>query len=122
MTTTDDPYAALKERAWREVADIDERLVRGEIDEQEWFDAMSELVTEPYLRADTPWAGSGKSGTAADWDYSRSHIAHAIDKPGRVPAALDGATTRALRTGYLARAHRSRAAAIAGPRGPLGCW
>lgn len=80
--TTRDPYLPLKERAWREVTDIDERLARGDIDEQAWFDAMSGLVTPAYLAADTPWEGSGKSGTAADWEYSRSHIAHAIDRNG----------------------------------------
>jgi hypothetical protein len=80
--TTRDPYAPLKERAWREVADVDDRLERGEIDEQQWFDAMSELVTEPYLAAETPWQGSGKSGTSEDWEYSRSHISHAIDHGG----------------------------------------
>lgn len=80
--TARDPYAPLKERAWREVADVDDRLERGEITEADWFDAMSQMITEPYLNAETPWAGSGKSGTQRDWDYSRSHIAHAIDRPG----------------------------------------
>jgi SAM-dependent methyltransferase len=80
--TTRDPYAPLKERAWREVGEIDDRLERGEISEADWFDAMSEMVTQPYLDAVTPWEGSGKSGTQQDWEYSRSHIAHAIDKPG----------------------------------------
>lgn len=81
---TRDPYAPLKERAWREVAHFDELLERGEISEAEWFAAMSEMVTQPYLDADdaTPWLGSGKSGTSADWEYSRSHIAHALDRPG----------------------------------------
>ena len=82
-TSDRDPYAPLKERAWREVAEIDERLDRGEISEDQWFAAMSEMVTQPYLDADTPWAGSGKSGTHSDWEYSRSHIAHAIDGPGK---------------------------------------
>jgi len=77
-----DPHAHLKERAWREVADIDARLERGEIDEDAWHDAMSALVTPAYLSAATPWEGSGKSGTSADWEYSRSLIAHAIDRPG----------------------------------------
>lgn len=80
--TARDPYAPLKERAWREVADVDDRLDRGEITEDDWFDAMSAMVTGPYLDAETPWAGSGKSGTQQDWEYSRSHIAHAIDRPG----------------------------------------
>jgi SAM-dependent methyltransferase len=77
-----DPYAPLKEGAWREVAQIDERLDRGDIDEQDWFDAMSALVTPAYLAAQTPWQGSGKSGTARDWTYSRSLVADAIDRAG----------------------------------------
>lgn len=68
--------------AWREVADLDDRLDRGEIDDQTWFDAICELVTPAYLAAQTPWSGSGKSGTAKDWGSSRSHIAHSIDRPG----------------------------------------
>ena len=82
MSSMRDPYAPLKERAWREVAEIDDQLERGEIDEEQWFEAMSAMVTDPYLSAETPWAGSGKSGTQADWEHSRSHIAHAIDRVG----------------------------------------
>ncbi len=81
-----DPYAPLKERAWREVAEIDARLERGELDEEGWHAEMERLVVPAYLRADTPWGGSGRSGTAEDWEYSweysRSHIAHAIDRDG----------------------------------------
>jgi SAM-dependent methyltransferase len=77
-----DPFAPLKDNAWREIADIDARLERGEIDEAEWHMAMAQLVVPNYLAADTPWGGSGKSGTQADWEYSRSHIAHAIDREG----------------------------------------
>jgi len=82
VTSTRDPYAPLKERAWREVADLDEQLANGDIDEAAWFAAMSQLVTPAYLAASTPWEASGKSGTQLDWEYSRSHIAHAIDRPG----------------------------------------
>ena len=32
---------------------------------ERWFDAMAQMVTPAYLAADTPWEGSGKSGTAA---------------------------------------------------------
>jgi SAM-dependent methyltransferase len=77
-----DPFAPLKDNAWREIADIDARLERGEIDEAEWHMAMAQLVVPNYLVADTPWGGSGKSGTQADWEYSRSHMAHAIDRDG----------------------------------------
>ncbi len=77
-----DPYAPLKERAWREVAEIDARLERGELDEAGWHAEMARLIVPAYLAAETPWAGSGRSGTAEEWDYARSHVAHAIDRDG----------------------------------------
>lgn len=43
---------------------------------------MARLIVPAYLSAETPWQGSGKSGTAEDWEYARSHIAHAIDRDG----------------------------------------
>jgi diadenosine tetraphosphate (Ap4A) HIT family hydrolase/SAM-dependent methyltransferase len=77
-----DPYAAQKDLGWREIAAIDARLERGEIDEATWHAEMARLIVPAYLAAPTPWQGSGKSGTAADWEYARSHIAHAIDRDG----------------------------------------
>ena len=43
---------------------------------------MADLIGPPYLAADTPWAGSGYGGTAEDWEYARSLVAHAIDRDG----------------------------------------
>lgn len=77
-----DPFAPLKENAWREVQAIDERLARGEIDEGEWHREMEALVVPAYLEAKTPWQQSGKSGTAEDWEWSRSLVADAIDRDG----------------------------------------
>jgi SAM-dependent methyltransferase len=77
-----DRYAPLKDNAWREVAAIDARLERGEIDEAGWHAAMADLIVPAYLAAETPWGGSGKSGSLADWEYSRSHIVDAIDDDG----------------------------------------
>ena len=77
-----DPYASLKDRGWRETAEIDARLERGEIDEAGWHAEMARLIVPAYLAADTPWEGSGKSGSAEDWEYARSHVAHAIDRDG----------------------------------------
>ena len=39
-----DPFAPLKEGAWREVQDIDRRLASGEIDEEQWHREMAALV------------------------------------------------------------------------------
>ena len=77
-----DPYAHLKERAWREIAEIDGRLERGEIDEAGWHRSIAAIIVPAYLAAETPWQGSGKLGTAEDWEYSRSLIADAIDRDG----------------------------------------
>ena len=81
-SATRDPWARLKDAAWADIEILDDRLARGEIDEDEWHAAMQRLLVPAYLRADNPWGGSGKSGSHADWEYSRSHIAHAIDRPG----------------------------------------
>jgi SAM-dependent methyltransferase len=77
-----DPYAPLKENKWREVAEIDEALERGEIDEDGWHRRTQELIVASYLAAETPWGQSGKTGTAEDWERSRSHVADAIDRDG----------------------------------------
>lgn len=76
------PYAHLKENKWREVAEIDELLDRGEIDEEEWHRLGQELIVPAYLAAETPWGQSGKTGSAEDWERSRSHVADAIDRDG----------------------------------------
>jgi SAM-dependent methyltransferase len=77
-----DPFAPLKEGAWREVQEIAARLARGEIDEAGWHREMRGLVEPAYLAAGMPWEQSGKSGSAEDWEWSRSHIADAIDRDG----------------------------------------
>jgi SAM-dependent methyltransferase len=77
-----DPYAHLKENKWREVAEIDRALQRGEIDEGGWHRRTQALIVPAYLAADTPWGQSGKTGTEEDWERSRSHVADAIDRDG----------------------------------------
>ncbi len=77
-----DPYASLKDLGSREIAEIDTQLERGEIDEAGWHAEMARLIVPAYLAAETPWEGSGKSGTAEDWEYARSHIGHAIERDG----------------------------------------
>jgi hypothetical protein len=77
-----DPFASLKENAWRESADLDARLERGEILEEEWHREWQRLVVPKYLAAETPWGQSGKTGTAEDWEWSRGHVADAIDRDG----------------------------------------
>jgi diadenosine tetraphosphate (Ap4A) HIT family hydrolase/SAM-dependent methyltransferase len=77
-----DPYAPLKDLAWRELAEIDGRLERGEIDEAAWHDEVARIIVPAYTAATTPWGGSGKGGSREDWEHARSHVAHAIDRDG----------------------------------------
>ncbi len=63
---------------WREIAEIDAQLDRGEIDEDGWHAAMARLIVPAYLAARTPWEGSGKQGSAEDWEYARNHLVDAI--------------------------------------------
>jgi hypothetical protein len=77
-----DPYVHLKENAWREAEALDAALERGEIGEEEWHRRWQEIVVPAYLGAETPWGQSGKTGTAEDWEWSRSHVADAIDRDG----------------------------------------
>lgn len=78
----DEPPDVSQDVAWREIAEIDARLERGEIDEEGWHAAMADLIRPAYLAAPTPWQGSGKQGSADDWEYARSHVADAIDRNG----------------------------------------
>lgn len=77
-----DRSTAPRDLAWREIAEIDARLEGGEIDEEGWHAAMAALVVPAYLAAETPWEGSGKQGSAEDWEHARSHVADAIDRDG----------------------------------------
>lgn len=76
------PIGAVKERAWREVAELDARLARGEIDEQGWHDAVAKLVVPAYLAGENPRAQSGHSGDDARWELARRPIVAAIDRAG----------------------------------------
>jgi hypothetical protein len=68
-----------KERAWREVAVIDSAYERGEIDDAEWHRAMADLIVPAYLAGDVR-RGSGHSGTAEGWDYSRGIVSELVDR------------------------------------------
>ncbi|HSG13985.1 MAG TPA: class I SAM-dependent methyltransferase [Gaiellaceae bacterium] len=77
-----DPFAHLKENAWREARALDDLLDSGAIGEEEWHREWQAIVTSAYLASDTPWGQSGKTGTSEDWEWSRSHVADAIDRDG----------------------------------------
>lgn len=77
-----DPYAHLKDNSWRALAEIDAELAQGAIDEEEWHRRVQSLIVPAYLAAETPWGQSGRTGTADDWEWSRSLIAVAVDRDG----------------------------------------
>jgi hypothetical protein len=77
-----DRIEAAKERAWREVSEINARHSRGELDDEGWHRAMAELVEPAYLNAKDERGGSGYTGTADAWKHARGLIAEAIDKKG----------------------------------------
>lgn len=79
---TDESLAAAKERAWRELGEIDAALAAGVIDEDGWHDAVRAIVEPSYLQAATPQGGSGSSRDAAGWERARSLILDACDRSG----------------------------------------
>jgi SAM-dependent methyltransferase len=76
------PLDLAKNGAARILADLDDQLEAGHIDEAEWYRRIDAFITPLYLAADTPWAQSGKSGDVTSWERSRSFLADAAI-PGR---------------------------------------
>jgi hypothetical protein len=67
-----------KDRGWREVAAIDAAYERGEIDDDGWHRAMADLIVPAYLAGDVR-RGSGHTGTAEDWEYSRRIVGELVE-------------------------------------------
>jgi SAM-dependent methyltransferase len=78
---TDDIRDAV-ERGWRELAEIDAALERGEIDEEGWHAAVLAIIEPAYLGATTPQAQSGQSGDAHGWEQARRLVLDAVDGHG----------------------------------------
>jgi SAM-dependent methyltransferase len=68
-----------KDPAWREIAAINAAYDRGELDDEAWHRAMAALIVPAYLAGDVR-RGSGHSGTAEDWDYSRGIVGELVDR------------------------------------------
>lgn len=90
-----------KDRAWREVAAIDAAYERGELDDEAWHSAMAALVVPAYLAGDVR-RGSGHTGTAEDWEYSRGIVAELIDRD-RALTFLDVGCANGLLVESIAR-------------------
>jgi SAM-dependent methyltransferase len=79
-----DPGAAyrFRDRAAGLIADIDDALDRGEIDEAGWHERVGDILRPAYLAAPTPEAQSGFSGGPLAWWHARGILADAIDRDG----------------------------------------
>lgn len=73
---------SLKERAWQEVAAVDQALAEGRIDEDGWHRAMASIVRPAYLAADNPYAQVGHGGDAETWNASRGFLADVLHRDG----------------------------------------
>jgi SAM-dependent methyltransferase len=82
MSDPDPTIERLKERAWKEVAAIDQALAEGRIDEDGWHEAMAAVIKPAYLAADNPYAQAGHGGDAVTWEASRGFIAEALHRSG----------------------------------------
>jgi len=83
MGSSSDPeLTRAKERGWRELAEIDASLERGEIDEAGWHAAVLALIEPAYLSAETPQLQSGKSGDERSWEQGRRLVLDAVDRDG----------------------------------------
>ena len=74
--------ATLKEREWREIAELDDALAAGRITEADWHTGIAGLVVPAYLSAATVEGGSGHSGDATTWRIARDLLMEAFDRPG----------------------------------------
>ena len=82
MSDPDPAIEHLKERAWQEVAAINQALAEGRIDEEGWYAAMAAMIKSAYLSAGNPYAQAGHGGDAGTWEASRGFIAQAIHRSG----------------------------------------
>jgi SAM-dependent methyltransferase len=80
--TRDERLAAAIDRGWRASDAADAAYARGELDDDAWHRAAAARIVPAYLAAATPSGGSGHSGSADDWEYSRGLVADALERPG----------------------------------------
>lgn len=71
-----------KERGYDLVQRIEGALERGEISQDEWHARVLAVIEPGYLAATTDQMGSGHSGTAEEWDATRSLVMEAVDRSG----------------------------------------
>jgi len=94
-----------KERGYELLAPIDKAFERGEITQNEWHERVLAVIEPAYLSATTEQMGSGHSGTAREWEASRSIVMEAVDRPG---SFLDVGCANGLMMHSVARWSRDR--------------
>lgn len=72
----------MRDRAADQIAEIDGRLRRGEIDRDAWHREMRELIEPAYLSASDAQGGSGYTGTPQQWRVARSPIVELMPRSG----------------------------------------
>src|SRR5215813_105563 len=105
----DEKLEAAKDRAWRAVASIDDAYARKDIDDEGWHRAMAAVCVPAYLAAEDDRGGSGHTGTADDWEWSRGIVAEALDRDG---SFLDAGCANGLLMESVARWASARGHAI----------
>jgi SAM-dependent methyltransferase len=109
VIAVDEALEAAKEGNWRADAEMDAAYERGELDDAGWHAAAAAIVVPAYLSAQTVEAGSGHSGTAEDWEYSRGLVGDAIDREGTF---LDVGCANGLLMESVARWSREKGLAV----------
>lgn len=71
-----------QEHGWRELDEIEAAYRSGGLDTGGWHRAVLAIVEPAYLAAGTPQGGSGHSGSAGEWDRTRSIVMEAVSGPG----------------------------------------
>jgi hypothetical protein len=80
--TVDETLESRKERAWRDIAEIEAAFERGEMDAEGWHRAMMDIFVPSYLAGDNPRAQSGHGGNEHRWEQSRRPVVKAIHHSG----------------------------------------
>lgn len=73
--------AQAKERGYDVLDPIDTAYAAGHIDQDEWHRRVLAVIEPAYLAGDERM-GSGHSGSAAEWERSRSIVMEAIERDG----------------------------------------
>ena len=76
--TSDQDLRAAKERAWRELAEIDAAYDSGALDDTGWHAAVRAIVEPAYLAAANRRGQSGHSGDPASWEQARRLLIDAL--------------------------------------------